>query len=77
MLICAEDMFFRAQNIFDQVCDYLGLRRIDLNPPEIQNAGLERGNESEIVDSLVPYYADLERELRKLDLCDFGWELYE
>ena len=77
MLIRAEDMFSGTQKIYGRVCDYLGLRRIDLNPSKIQNAGLERGNESEIIDLLVPYYADSVRELRELDLCDFGWELYE
>lgn len=76
-LIRAEDMFSEGQKVYRQVSDFLGLRKIEFNPTDIQNVGLNRGSESEIIDLLVPYYSDSVRELKDLDLCDFGWENYD
>ncbi len=72
----AEDMFERPQEVYDQACDFLGLKRVHLPEFKVRNKGSERKEIREIEQRLCEFYRPHVAQLYASPLIKFRWERF-
>jgi len=73
----AEDLFSDPQSEFDQVCDFLEIERQQMARFSVQNKGMNKSHNSEILLRLREFYKPKVMHLNSLGLGTLDWEHYE
>ena len=76
LILNAEELFARPQQIYDRVCGFLALSPFQLQQVKALNRGGSRQDNAEVLERLHSCYSSSVKELMELDMIDFQWEPY-